>query len=139
MPVADAGQLTPEQITALPEVVQIAIGVGRAFGSLDQVLAHRYIAADFVDHEASPGVGGGPEGYLATARYMHSAFSQASWTPEDLFFADDKFTVRVTFSGVHTGDFLGVAPPGGRCGCSTCTSTGSARARWWSTGGPATS
>lgn len=107
-------QLTEEQLAALPEIVRVAIGVGRSFATLDQELAQRYISPDFVDHEASPGVGGGPDGYLATARYMHSAFSDATWRPDDMFFTDDKFVVRVTFSGVHTGDFLGVAPTGNR-------------------------
>jgi predicted ester cyclase len=104
--------LTPEQLAALPEIVRIAIGVGRAFGTLDEELAHTYIDPGFVDHEASEGVGGGPDGYLATARYMHSAFSNATWRPDDMFFIEDKFVVRVTFSGDHTGDFLGVAPTG---------------------------
>lgn len=107
-------QLTEEQLAALPEIVRVAIGVGRSFATLDRELAHRYIAPGFVDHEASPGVGGGPEGYLATAAYMHSAFSDATWAPDDMFFTDDRFVVRVTFSGVHTGDFLGVAPTGNR-------------------------
>jgi predicted ester cyclase len=106
--------LTPEQLATLPEIVQVAIGVGRAFGTLDEELAHRYLASEFVDHESSPGIGGGPEGYLATARYMHGAFSDATWRPDDLFFVEDKFVVRVTFSGIHTGDFLGVAPTGKR-------------------------
>ena len=107
-------QFTAEQLATLPEIVRIAIGVGRSFATLDEETAHTYIAPDFVDHEASPGVGGGPDGYLATARYMHAAFSDATWRPDDLFFTDDKFVVRVTFSGVHTGDFLGVAPTGNR-------------------------
>lgn len=106
--------MTPEQMAALPEIVRIAIGVGRAFATLDEEMARTYIAEDFIDHEASPGVGGGPDGYLATARYMHSAFSDAQWRPDDMFFSEDKFVVRITFSGVQTGDFLGVAPTGNR-------------------------
>lgn len=107
-------QMTPEQMAALPEIVRIAIGVGRAFATLDEEMARTYIAEDFIDHEASEGVGGGPDGYMATARYMHSAFSDAQWRPDDMFFSEDKFVVRVTFSGVHTGDFLGVAPTGSK-------------------------
>jgi predicted ester cyclase len=107
-------EMTPEQIAALPPIVRIAIGVGRAFGTLNEELAHKFIAPEFVDHEASEGVGGGPDGYLATARYMHSAFSDAQWRPDDMFFSGDRYAVRVTFSGVHTGDFLGVAPTGKR-------------------------
>jgi predicted ester cyclase len=95
-----------------PEILEVAIGVARVFGELDEDAARRYIAPDFIDHEASPGVAGGPEGYLSTARYMRSAFSEARWQADDFIAYGDKFAVRVTFSGRHTGDFLGIAPTG---------------------------
>lgn len=97
-----------------PAVLEIVIGVARAMGQLDAEAAHKYLTADFVDHEASPGVGTGPEGYLATARYMHQAFPDAAWQPEDFFTAGDKYAVRVTFRGTHQGEFLGIMPTGRR-------------------------
>ncbi|ETK36534.1 ester cyclase [Microbispora corallina] len=97
---------------AAQQVLEVAIGIAKVFGELDEEAAHRYIAPDFVDHEASEGVGGGPEGYLATARYMRSAFSDARWQVDDFISEGDKFACRVTFSGRHTGDFLGVPPTG---------------------------
>ncbi|MCP2164091.1 ester cyclase [Goodfellowiella coeruleoviolacea] len=95
-----------------PEILEVALGVSRVFATLDEEAARRYIAPDFVDHEASPGVGGGPQGYLTTARYMRTAFSEATWQPDDFFAFGDRFAVRVTFSGRHTGEFLGVPPTG---------------------------
>lgn len=95
------------------ELVEVALGVARVFAELDEQAARKYIAPDFVDHEASSDdVGSGPDGYLATARYMRTAFSDATWQPLDFVAAGDRFAVVVAFSGRHTGDFLGVAPTG---------------------------
>jgi predicted ester cyclase len=95
-----------------PAVIEVAIGIARVFGELDEEAAAKYIAADFIDHEASDGVAGGPAGYLRTARYMRSAFSDARWQADDFIAVGDKFAIRVTFSGRHTGEFLGIAPTG---------------------------
>jgi predicted ester cyclase len=98
-----------------PELIEVALGVARVFAELDEAAARRYLAADFVDHESSsPQIGAGPDGYLATARYMRAAFSEATWRPLDFVAAGDRFAVVVEFSGVHTGEFLGVAPTGNR-------------------------
>lgn len=101
---------TPPQGTE--EILNVAIGIAKIFGDLDEEAARTFIAPDFVDHEASPGVAGGPDGYLSTARYMRSAFSGARWQVDDFIADGDKFACRVTFSGKHTGDFLGIAPTG---------------------------
>lgn len=95
------------------EMVEIALGVARIYAELDEEAAYRYVASGFVDHAAAvPGVADGPQGYLATARYLRAAFSDATWRADDFFTAADRFAVRVTFSGVHTGDFLGIPPTG---------------------------
>jgi predicted ester cyclase len=105
-----------DQVTAAPpssdEIIHVAIGVARVFGELDEEAARTYIAPDFIDHEASPGVAGGPEGYLSTARYMRQAFSEARWQVDDFISEGDKFACRVTFSGKHTGEFMGIQPTG---------------------------
>lgn len=97
-----------------PEIREVAMGVGAVFSSLDEDAARKYIHPDFIDHEASEGIGGGPAGYLATAKYMNSAFSQASWMPIQIFAAGDKYAMVITFSGVHSGEFMGIAPTGKR-------------------------
>jgi predicted ester cyclase len=95
------------------ELVEVALGVARVFAALDEEAARKYIAAEFVDHESSSAeIGSGPDGYLATARYMRAAFSDATWRPLDFVASGDRFAVVVEFSGRHTGDFLGVAPTG---------------------------
>jgi len=109
-PVQEQAEVSPPQVSQ--EVLEVAIGVARVFGELDEEAARKYIAPDFIDHEASPGVAGGPDGYLSTARYMRSAFSEARWQADDFLAVGDKFAVRVTFSGRHTGDFLGIPPTG---------------------------
>lgn len=104
-----------DQVAATPteeEILNVAIGVARVFGELDEEAAKTFIAPDFIDHEASPGVAGGPGGYLSTARYMRQAFSDARWQVDDFISQGDKFACRVTFSGKHTGDFMGIAPTG---------------------------
>jgi predicted ester cyclase len=104
-----------DQAAAMPpedEILHVAIGVARVFGELDEESATTFIAPDFIDHEASPGVAGGPEGYLSTARYMRSAFSDARWQVDDFISQGDKFACRVTFSGKHTGEFMGIQPTG---------------------------
>jgi predicted ester cyclase len=98
-----------------PELLHVALGVGSVFSSLDEEAARTYVHPDFIDHEASEGVGGGPAGYLATARYMNSAFSEAAWTPLQIFAnGADKYAMVITFSGLHTGEFMGIAPTGKR-------------------------
>jgi predicted ester cyclase len=96
-----------------PEVFEVALAIAKIAGELDEEAAKKYIAPDFIDHEASEGVAGGPEGYLRTLRYMRTAFSEARWQPDDFMAVGDKFATRVTFSGKHTGDFMGI-PASGR-------------------------
>ena len=111
-----------------PAVLEIVIGVARAMGQLDAEAAHKYLTADFVDHEASPGVGTGPEGYLATARYMHQAFPDAAWQPEDFFTAGDKYAVRVALDALPVTSWTLVAArawPSITTVCGVVTAAGS--------------
>lgn len=101
-----------------PELLEVALGVGRVFTTLDPDVARQYIHPNFVDHEASEGVGGGPEGYLATARYMNQAFTDATWMPEQIFASGDRYAMSLKFSGVHSGDFMGVPGTGRRVNVS---------------------
>lgn len=104
-----------EMMAKVPSNIRdVAMGVGIVFTTLDEEAARKYIHPDFVDHEASEGVGGGPAGYLATARYMNNAFSEASWMPLSIFATEDKYAMAMTFSGRHTGEFLGIQPTGKR-------------------------
>lgn len=107
--VGAGGDAVPDDVS---KAIEIALGLGRIFNEGDEDAARTYVAAGFVDHEAPPGSPGGPEGYLATARYMRATFSDATWHPEDFFAAGDRFAVRLQFSGRQTGEFLGIPPTG---------------------------
>jgi predicted ester cyclase len=106
--------MTQAPETQVPaETFEVALAVAKIFATLDAEAAQKYIAPDFVDHESSsPEIGSGPAGYLATARYMREAFSEAQWRPVEFFAAGDKFATVVEFTGRHTGDFLGLPPSG---------------------------
>jgi predicted ester cyclase len=95
-------------------VAEIALAMGQIFNAGNAEAARTYVAPGFVDHEAPAGSPGGPEGYLATAQYMRETFAEASWQPDDFFATADKFAVRLRFSGVHVGEFLGIPPTGKR-------------------------
>src|SRR2546430_3921920 len=47
--------------------------------------------------------------YLAS---LHQSFRDFTATPEDLIAADDKVVARVRLTGVHEGEFRGIAPTG---------------------------
>jgi predicted ester cyclase len=99
--------------TTTPEsVLEICHQMGLVFNNLDEETAHRLVAPDFVDYEAPPGTPGGPEGYLGTARWMNRVFDNASWDIVDSFAAGDKAVIRLRFTGVHVGEFLGLEPTG---------------------------
>lgn len=93
-------------------VLEIAQQMGRIFNDLDEETAQRLVAPEFVDYEAPPGTPGGPDGYMGTARWMNSVFAEASWDHLDSFADGDRAVIRVRFTGVHVGDFLGFEATG---------------------------
>ena len=62
----------------------------------------------------SPALAPGLEGFRQGFNYGLSAFSDFQHTIEDQITEGDKVATRLTASGVHTGDFLGVPPTGKR-------------------------
>jgi len=97
----------------MPEsVLEIAYEMGRIFNDLDEEVAHKLVAPEFVDYEAPPGTPGGPGGYLGTARWMNSVFEDANWEHLDSFADGDKAVIRVRFTGKHVGNFLGIEATG---------------------------
>ncbi|MDH6125242.1 ester cyclase [Kitasatospora sp. GP82] len=97
----------------MPEsVLEIAHEMGRIFNDLDEEVAYKLVAPEFVDYEAPPGTPGGPGGYLGTARWMNSVFEGANWEHLDSFADGDKAVIRVRFTGKHVGNFLGVEATG---------------------------
>jgi len=77
----------------------------RNWAVLDEVMA-----PDYVDHYALPGVKPGREGYRESFISTINAFPDLQFTIEDMIAEGDKVVVRMTFSGTHRGEIIGIAP-----------------------------
>ncbi len=75
-----------------------------AFGDL--------LADDFVEHEASPGLAPTKDGVKQFFTMFIGAFSDIHWDVQDILTDGDKVVGRVTISGTHDGDFMGIPPTG---------------------------
>lgn len=62
----------------------------------------------FVEHNPAPGQGPGLQGLKDWIRDYRNAFSEARYEIGDEIIEGDRMAIRSTFSGRHTGDFLGV-------------------------------
>jgi len=73
------------------------------------------VAEGFVEHQGAGGPGFPPtkEGTLEFFRTLVAAFPDWRMTVEDLIAAGDKTVARVTVTGTHKGEFIGV-PASGR-------------------------
>ena len=72
------------------------------------------VAEDFVEHQGAGGPGFPPtkEGTLEFFRTLLAAFPDWRMTVEDLIAGEDKTVARVTVTGTHKGEFMGVPPTG---------------------------
>ena len=71
------------------------------------------VAHDFVEHQGMPALPT-KEGTLEFFRILLSAFPDWRMTVEDLIAGGDKAVARVTVTGTHKGEFMGVPPAGTR-------------------------
>ena len=70
-------------------------------------------AVDFVDHSPFvPGLAPGRQGTLELFTMIRAAFPDLRITAEDMVAEGDKVVARVTMSGTHRGEFMGIAPTG---------------------------
>jgi steroid delta-isomerase-like uncharacterized protein len=74
------------------------------------------VADDFVEHQGAGGPGFPPtkEGTLEFFRMLQAAFPDWRMTVEDLIAGGDKAVARVTVTGTHKGEFMGVPATGTR-------------------------
>jgi len=80
-------------------------------GNLD--VADELIAADAVEHEAFPGLeGSGPEVAKQFVALIRSAFPDVRVHAHDMIAQGDRVAARITFTGTHQGEFLGIPPTG---------------------------
>jgi steroid delta-isomerase-like uncharacterized protein len=71
------------------------------------------VADDFVEHQDMPALPT-KEGTLEFFRILLAAFPDWRMTVEDLIASGDKAVARVTATGTHKGEFMGVPPTGTR-------------------------
>ena len=66
------------------------------------------LAPDYFDHTSKVGV----EGLKQLMNMAFKAFPDFHETIEDIIAEGDKVWARITFTGTHTGEFMGIAPTG---------------------------
>jgi len=75
--------------------------------------ADEFVANNFVDHNPpGPGVPPGPEGIKQGLGMFRAAFPDFHATVEDMIVEGDKVVVRLTITGTHKGELMGIAPTG---------------------------
>ena len=74
----------------------------------------RLVAAGFVEHEETPGLSPTKEGVLELFRGYRAAFPDMRMDVEEIIASGDRAVARVTVSGTHDGEFLGMPPSGRR-------------------------
>lgn len=70
------------------------------------------MAEDFVEHEAVPGMDSSREASKQMFAMMHTAFPDFRATVHEVLQDGDKVVCRVTFSGTHQGEFMGMPASG---------------------------
>ncbi|HEY8300421.1 MAG TPA: ester cyclase [Jatrophihabitans sp.] len=93
---------------ALTREMLDAIGTGH---SVDAAV-DKYIAEDFVEHEELPGMDHTRETPRQLFTMLQSALSDFHVDVHDVLQDGDKVTVRSSFVGTHTGEFMGVPASG---------------------------
>jgi steroid delta-isomerase-like uncharacterized protein len=74
-------------------------------GRLDKI---RELMTDtVVDHDPAPGQGPGPEGFIRFFEKFRAAFPDLKVTGEHIVIDDDNIAIAYTFTGTHTGTFMG--------------------------------
>jgi steroid delta-isomerase-like uncharacterized protein len=77
-------------------------------GNLDVI--DQYVADNFVDHAAPPGLPPGREGVKQLFTMLRAAFPDLQATIDDVIAEGDKVVHRSTASGTHRGEFMGIPP-----------------------------
>jgi predicted ester cyclase len=65
---------------------------------------------DMVNHEAPAGAPQGLDGMTQSMRVLQAAFSDRRWEIHQVIGEGDTVVLHCTFSGRHTGTFMGMAP-----------------------------
>jgi steroid delta-isomerase-like uncharacterized protein len=72
------------------------------------------LADDFVEHEEMPGLTPSKQGVVQMFRMYRSAFPDLNMHAEEVLVSGDKTISRVTVTGTHQGEWMGMEPTGSR-------------------------
>ena len=72
------------------------------------------VDSDITDHDPAPGQGPGLEGVKQYFSSLHAAFPDVHMDVEDMIAEGEKVVARVSVSGTHEEEFLGIEPTGNR-------------------------
>lgn len=70
------------------------------------------VAPGYVDHNAPPAAGRGPEAVRAHVESVRHTFADFSLEIQDLIAAGDRVVTRVAGAGTHEGEWMGIEPTG---------------------------
>ncbi len=70
------------------------------------------VADDFVEHEDLPGFPPDRDGVIAFFRMFTAAFPDLRMNPDEILVDGDKAVARVTATGTHQGEFMGMPATG---------------------------
>lgn len=84
----------------------------RAFSEGDTDLLDEVLAEDWDDVPLAPGQGPGREGIKPMVVAFRAAFSDLRITVHEMIGVPGRAAVRAAITGVHTGEWFGVAPSG---------------------------
>jgi steroid delta-isomerase-like uncharacterized protein len=91
------------------EMVEVLFNQGDVGGG------DEFLSPDFIENEElPPGVPVGREGVKLLTGMLHTAFPDFEATIEDLIAEDDRVVIRMTWTGTHEGEFMGIPPTGNR-------------------------
>jgi steroid delta-isomerase-like uncharacterized protein len=79
-------------------------------GDIDGFAGH--LAADFVEHEVTPGLAPTKDGVKDFFRMQRAAFPDMHMDAADVFASGDKAVARVRYTGTNRGAFMGMPATG---------------------------
>ena len=84
----------------------------RAFNTGEPHLLDGLLLPDWRDTPLAPGQAPGLEGLKPMVAAFRAAFAELAFTPEEIIISGDRAAVRLTLSGRHVGDWMGVPATG---------------------------
>ena len=82
------------------------------FDTGDASVAEEIVAPNYVNHNPAPGETSGPEGVQAFINLFRTGFPDGHFTVEDQIAEGDLVVSRLTATGTHQGEFIGVPATG---------------------------